>query len=228
MMDNLSAEVIDELLKDYPKKWMNDVPKLDKLGAIIRSRNPICLSLIELIQISDWKAGERNRGRLPKLKSIVRHKTMKAFAEENDSERMRCLVSPWSSGSGIDGVGVPLGSAVLRFIFPDKFGCVDWRNWYVLSQCQNEDGKDNVLIEEPLLPALENPYSSVEIGINFYCNYLQIIREIAKRHPQRTELGATLPLTSGLLRGFPERTPAEIDMALFSYSWAFIGKRWTK
>jgi len=225
-MDNLDAETIDSLLKNYPEGWKYEVPKLDRLGRIVRSRRPISLTRNELIKISDWKAGRRNRERLPKQEDedTVLNKTMKAFAKEKDKERIRYLVSPWHGGFGMDGVGIPVGSAILRFIFPDKYGCVDWRNWYVLSQEKNELGRKNELFDIPPLPTLRNPYSSIGIRIDSYCNYLSIIRELAKNHPQRSKHEGEVLIITELVKEFSKRTPAEIDMALFSYSWGFIVK----
>lgn len=85
-------------------------------------------------------------------------------------------------------------SAILRFLDPDKYGTIDYRNWAILS---NTGGK---FLDDPLLPPLAeslNESRNVDIGTQNYLHYLKIIRKLAKDY------------------GY---SPAEVDMALFAYS----------
>lgn len=95
-------------------------------------------------------------------------------------------------------------SAVLRFLDPQKYGTVDWRNWCLLSNT----GSD--LFTSPLL---EGQGSDVErtkdlsIDTGHYLQYLGQIRRLAREC---------------------RMTPAEVDMALFAYSiqvWPFPGAK---
>jgi len=85
-------------------------------------------------------------------------------------------------------------SAILRFLDPDKYGTVDYRNWAILS---NTGGQ---FLDNPLLPPLAESLDEsrkVDIDTENYLRYLKIIRKLAKDY---------------------DNTPADVDMALFSYS----------
>lgn|GEM_PF-4360323 len=223
-MHHLDGDLIDSLLLAYPEMWRDRVPQLDKIGRAVRSRVPIRLTRDGLIAISDWKAGERNRKRLPTSNNSVLLKTQIAFEKKSDREKMSHLISSWSKGCGMKGVGVPLASAILRFVYPDRYCCVDWRNWYVLSRTENKLGDKNRLFNKALLPSLDNPFSSNEITVSMYIEYMRIVRWLAQEHSDRSEQGGNLFFLKELVEDYCCRTPAEIDMALFSYSWMFIKK----
>ena len=99
----------------------------------------------------------------------------------------------------LDGFGAKSGSrkmvsAILRFLDPDKYGTVDYRNWAILS---NTGGQ---FLDDPLLPTLAeslNESRKVNIDTQNYLHYLKIIRKLAKDY------------------GY---SPADVDMALFAYS----------
>jgi hypothetical protein len=192
---------------------------------MVRTRIPIRLTRDELIAISDWKAGAGNRKRLPTNNRVVMSKTRSALEKETDEDKMNHLISSWNGGSGMRGVGVPLASAILRFVYPDKYCCVDWRNWYVLSHAENEFGDQNRLFKEPLLSGLDDPYASAEITVSLYSDYLRVVRKLAQDHSARSRQEGGLVLTKELVKDYHLRTAAEIDMALFSYSWVFIKKQ---
>ena len=85
-------------------------------------------------------------------------------------------------------------SAILRFLDPDKYGTVDYRNWAILS---NTGGQ---FLEDPLLPPLAeslNKSRNVDIDTQKYLSYLKIIRKLA---------------------GDYDYSPADVDMALFAYT----------
>lgn len=217
-ISEFDAEVIDQLLEQYPRMWRDEVPKLDRIGKEIRNRKPIRLMREDLFRIANWKSVGRSERHLPKDSGVIEQQTQKSLEMGDDIEKVRYLTK-------INGVGLPIASAILRFVFPDKFGCVDWRNWFVLSQSSNEEGEKNSLFNLPLLAPLNNPYSSIEIRNDYskYTEYLKIIRYLAEKYPERTRKGEKLPIISEL-KEYSKRTPAEIDMALFSYSWKFIKK----
>ena len=114
-----------------------------------------------------------------------------------------------------------MASTILRFVYPDEYCCVDWRNWLVLSyQRHPRTGKTNQLFDSPPLNQLLNPFSSNTIRSQDYVRYLSVIRDLARNAP-RAESEKSLDILSVLFRHYGERTPAEIDMAIFSYSWDF-------
>lgn len=121
-----------------------------------------------------------------------------------------------------------MASALLRFVHPDFYGTVDWRNWYVLSRPNNRRGDNNLLFKvfrKPLLEPLSNPSSSEEITPILYVEYLEVIRGLAERFAKRSDRANRLEIIKEIKGEYPKRTPAEIDMALFSYSWNFLPKK---
>lgn len=217
---DLNAETIDLLLERYPERWAVDVPRLDRIGKRMRSREPIYATKEELTEIVSWKRPATGRKfARGNTSSDVESVSRKAFSKQSDSERIRELTL-------LDWVGVPMASAVLRFVWPDSYGTIDWRNWYVLSNTKNRVEKENDLFRDPLLRSISSVQGHSSVGINFnrYVEYLGVIRSLAEEHPKRSERAEQLPIIRELVKEYPERTPAEIDMALFSYSWDFIVK----
>lgn len=220
------SEVIDYWLGQYPAERGLRVPGLDRIGHDIRGRDPVCMSLSELGEISDWKAGARTERLLDK-EEVVRRVSKRALSERFDMRRLRELVGPEPPvrGYGFSGVDVPIASAILRFVFPDKYGSVGWRNWFVLSHTKAPGGEQNKLFSQPLLKPLSEHRSSSEIGISHYKVYLQVLRQLAEEHPERTSAAQSIVVLEELLKRYPRRTPAEIDMALFAYSHKFIPEK---
>jgi hypothetical protein len=213
------APVIDGWLGRYPARYERRVSTLDQLGLEIRNRRPVSLRAAELRAIADWKSGGRSRRHLPEDNLLVERVTREAFQLQGDAS----IVGALTSGA-LPGVRVGVASAVLRFIWPDRYGCVDWRNWYVLSVTRSALGDVNELFADPLLKPLSSPYSSPEITPSLYAEYLKVIRKLAADHPERTDRAARLPFIRPLVMRFPERTPAEIDLALYAYSQDFAKK----
>jgi len=88
----------------------------------------------------------------------------------------------------------PMISAVLRFLAPDRYGTVDYRNWSVLSNTQHSFF-DSPLVK-PLAPTfLESKRQAIDSSM--YLDYLKIIRTLAVQCNVR---------------------PADVDMALFAFS----------
>jgi len=99
----------------------------------------------------------------------------------------------------LEGFGAETGSrkmvsAVLRFLDPEKYGTVDYRNWAILS---NAGGQ---FLDDPLLPPLAESLSKsrdANIDTQSYLRYLKVIRKLARDY---------------------NCLPADVDMALFAYS----------
>jgi len=210
--------VIDLLLEKYPKKWGFAVPQLDTIGRRIRNRKPMYGTKEEVLAIVSWKR-EATGAKFDNknTEDDVRKTTERAFAKEKVAEKVEILAE-------LNQVSTAMASAILRFVNPSEFGTVDWRNWYVLSQSTNTQGQNNILFNKQLLNPLNNPYSSIEITSDLYMVYLTVIRELATKFPERTEKGKQLGIIKEIINEYPRRTPAEIDMAIFSYSWIFIKK----
>lgn len=211
-------EIFDALLEQYPSFWGTNVPTLDQIGQVIRNRTPRYATKTEVATILSWK-------RHPTAVKFIhnnshdqiQHTTLTAFKSDDIADTIDVLTS-------CDYVGTAMASAILRFVDPQAFAIVDWRNWYVLSHPTNIRGDPNILFRQPVLPPLRNPFSSSEITASMYAYYMKIIRHLAQKYPHRTPRSQTLAINRELRQRFPHRTPAEIDMSLFSYSWKYIKK----
>jgi len=215
----MDAAIIDLYLEKYPEKWGSAVPHLDAIGRGIRNRKPMYGTREEIYEIVSWKRGPTGAKFYDEnSEDDVRKTTEKALAKEKVAEKVEILAE-------LNQVSTAMASAILRFVNPSEFGTVDWRNWYVLSQPTNTHNENNVLFNKGLLKALDNLYSSVEITSNLYMVYLTVIRELATKFPKRTEKGKQLRIIKEIINEYPHRTPAEIDMAIFSYSWEFLPEK---
>ena len=99
----------------------------------------------------------------------------------------------------LDGFGAKSGSrkmvsAVLRFLDPDKYGTVDYRNWAILSNTGGQFLQDRLL--PPLAESLDKS-RNIDIDTENYLRYLKTIRKLSKNY---------------------HYSPADVDMALFAYS----------
>jgi len=107
----------------YRDKCNNSFPSyeqiLESVGRLIRRQG--CLTLDQLIEVSDWKAGRRNRRNINRNspENVIRV-TRHAFSLEDDETRIRALHSP-----NLHGVRVPVVSAILTFHDPRKYGVID-------------------------------------------------------------------------------------------------------
>lgn len=104
-----------------------------------------------------------------------------------------------------------MASAILRFLWPEQYGVIDWRNWAVLSNCEFE------FLSAPLLPAIA--ISRVDLrkalyDVQKFLTYLDVLRR--------------------LLTALNFKRVADVDLALYSYSaevWKFPRQEellWTK
>jgi len=92
----------------------------------IRARNPPYLESRELWQIDAWKNGSRNYHRIENNNDKdVERVTRQALsiANKDVKKSISILVDE------LEGVGIPVASAILYFTFPDKFAVIDRYAW---------------------------------------------------------------------------------------------------
>ena len=129
-----------------------DVAGDDKaLAAGCRIQRSTCTRR-ELEEIFEWKTGGRGRSRLL-LNSDAEIFDALSLATSAKTERAAVAVL-----CGLHGVNVPVASAVLTAIDPDRYTVIDFR----------------------ALEALGN--ETADRSVNFYLEYLRACRELAKTH----------------------------------------------
>ncbi len=95
-------------------------------------RRPLYLTCDEFDQILKWKLGrqygrQRER-RKANTEEVIRTVTSAAFAIEHPDEEYE-LELRMSILCSLRGVGVPVASAVLALVFPEKYAVIDFRGW---------------------------------------------------------------------------------------------------
>jgi len=162
---------------------------LDEVGASIRKQK--YLTYKQLLKISDWKAGRRNRRHIHKnqLENVV-EVTRHAFSSENDELRVKSLHSP-----NLDGVRVPVASAILTFHNPSRYGVIDRHTSRSLYR-----NRSTLRGEWELDSRFFRKRKLVGFTIDDYIEYLRVIRKIARKVSEE----------SGT-----EFTPRDVDKALW-------------
>lgn len=103
-----------------------------KLARLRSERQPLCLTSAEFDDILRWKLrgqyGRQREKRKANTDDVIRTVTGAALSishpdEEYETElRLGILCS-------LRGVGVPVASAILALVFPEKYAVIDFRGW---------------------------------------------------------------------------------------------------
>jgi len=161
---------------------------LDEIGGEMRRQGYVTYE--QLRKISDWKAGRRNRRHIrrnspQKVVKVTKH----ALSFEGDESMVSALCSP-----NLNGVRVPVASAILTFYDPARYGVIDqhtsrslYRNRGVF---QERFGSSWFFGRKKL----------VGLTVEDYLEYLRIIRRMAE--------------TVSREEGIPF-TPRDVDKALW-------------
>lgn len=162
---------------------------LEKGGRLIWSQG--YLTYDQLIEISDWKAGRRNRRHIKKnapenVIKVTRH----ALSFEDDELKVRVLHSP-----NLHGVRVPVASTILTFYNPKKYGVIDQHTSRSLYR-NKEFFRSNLGFNSRFF----RKKKLVGFTVDDYMDYLSIIRRIAEKVSEE----------SGI-----EFTPRDVDKALW-------------
>jgi hypothetical protein len=83
------------------------------------------LTRSEFLKICDWKSSRPRRLYESNSAQSIRKISEKAFAADDELQRMETLTS-------LNGVGIPVGSAILTLTDPASYGILDIRVWQLL------------------------------------------------------------------------------------------------
>ena len=141
---------------------------LDEVGGELQRQGYVTYE--QLLKISDWKAGRRNRRHIRRNSpQIVVKVTKYALSYEGDESRVSALCSP-----NLHGVRVPVASAILTFYNPFKYGVIDQhtsRSLYRNRRALQEKFGPSRFFERKKL---------VGFTVDDYLEYLRIIQKIAE------------------------------------------------
>lgn len=199
------SEAFAQTVESYHEGHWELTQLLERMGrGIVRSEVPADECSLFLLLIGLWKKPHRNA-----IGDITRNFIL-SNSRSSVREAIRAVVEIHRGGADdreyvaalrpIKGLGAaedrtPMLSACLRFLFPELFGAIDYRNWCVLSNTEY-DFFEARLVSPPLAETWEAA-RGVPITTDKFLAYTRVVRELAE--------------DSGL-------TPAEVDMALFSFA----------
>jgi len=141
---------------------------LDEVGSEIRRKG--YLTYDQLLEISDWKAGRRNRRNVRKNKpQRVVEITKNALSFDDDESRIKTLCWP-----NLNGVRVPVASTILTFYDPEKYGVIDQHTSRSLY-------RNRSVLEEVCGPSrFFEKKKLTGFTVRDYLEYLRIIRKVVK------------------------------------------------
>jgi hypothetical protein len=133
----IDKKFIKQWLSHYEKRMGNNVCKYEVLAKQTRLDIKCyqSLSIGTIINIIDWKSSQTWRV-LPFERDSIKEmqKTIHKILENKECNKIEELIK-------IDGIGVPLASTLLHFIFPNKYPIIDFRVIRTLSQAEQIDHK---------------------------------------------------------------------------------------
>lgn len=188
--------------KDYAKDTGGKYPVfVDELGRECQETSPYFISMSPILQkrghllksefvsVAEWKT-ERQKNRYRKNSDgDIEEATHEAMIVPDD-RKVQVLDS-------LKGVGVPVASAILTAIFPEKFCIIDYRSWRALLWLETlvkNEGQfafDFYKLYSDFLDRYESYYSAAT-----YHRYLNILKAIGQK--QKT-------------------TPRQVEMALWKF-----------
>jgi hypothetical protein len=112
--------------------WYDDDPLGERLRALKRTRSPFMLVLDELDEIVRWKLGSQY-GRAATHRAgltdeHVRIVTRAAFEISSEDRALEALLRTGMLTT-LPSIGVPIASAALALLEPDRYAVVDFRVW---------------------------------------------------------------------------------------------------
>ena len=113
----------------------------------------------ELKNICKWKSPRTIRLIEKNSYGIVKSKTQKAFKTKSERTKIEYLTS-------LQGVSIPMASAILMLVNPQRYGVIDIRVWQVLYQ----------------MKSVTHTASGIGFRFNNWYQYLMIIRYYAKKY----------------------------------------------
>lgn len=152
-------------------------PLFDTISKVLQKRG--FLQKSEFVSIALWKTRRQRMRYESNSESRVKNITRQAISATGDEEKVKIL-------DQLDGVGVPIASAILTAIYPDKYCVIDYRAWRAAKWITGEFGLSSYQEYARFLDSFRN-YAS----LNSYLDFLKNVREIAIKYnmtPRRVEM----------------------------------------
>lgn len=198
----------------HPNEEPGYTERLEQFGEDIRNRGEAALTDAPrlrkfLIDVGVWKMPRDREQHQAHVSRNTDESIRTAFGSlltayvdpAMDADRRRVAACTSLVGFGHRTGQTRMASTALRFIWPEEYGVIDWRNWAVLSNCEHP------FLSVRCLPMLADTRRGLKVAlydVERYLEYLAVLRR----------LGESLGL---------ERM-ADVDLALYAYSaqvWPF-------
>jgi thermostable 8-oxoguanine DNA glycosylase len=117
----ISKEFVGENSDRYDYRGSEGARDEERLKAWLAEQNePKCLDMSHFLDLAMWKSPRPKRHYERNSDAFVRRVTELAFQTSDDRLRLHTLTA-------LDGVGVPVASAILHFAFPHRYAILDVR-----------------------------------------------------------------------------------------------------
>jgi len=117
----ISKEFVGENSDRYDYRGSEGARDEERLKAWLAEQNePKCLDMSHFLDLAMWKSPRPKRHYERNSDAFVRRVTELAFQTSDDRLRLHTLTA-------LDGVGVPVASAILHFAFPERYPIMDVR-----------------------------------------------------------------------------------------------------
>ncbi len=153
----LAEQEIKDLIEKYNEVSYAEREKelFGEIGKNIRNRS--YLKKEDFLAIVRWKAARAIRKAEANSEEAIEKITKFAFEIDNEEVKIRVLTS-------LNGVSIPMASAILTIPFPEKYGVIDIRGWHTLYNLGLVNYKKDVF------------------NVKDWLLYLKIIRELGKKY----------------------------------------------
>lgn len=121
---NLKYKSLGELLRSELSD-REDEKTAELIRSLSHVRKDRFLTKSELLQICRWKSPRALHHINSNHPVTIRRLTSTAFATRSERQRLGALVT-------LKGVNVPMASAILTLIWPNRYGVIDIRVWQLL------------------------------------------------------------------------------------------------
>jgi len=141
-------------IEQYKKQYSTEYVLFEELGPQAKKNG--FLTQEEFLKICLWKTPRAKKKYLDNTKETIEKTTKKAFAETNEIKKIQTLCK-------LNGVGIPVASAILTVINPKKYGVIDIR----CIQTLKENG-------------YEKEFPNKSISEKRWKRYVEILNELSK------------------------------------------------
>jgi len=170
------------IFKDaYDKEQREKSPYFETMSKVLRGRGYFLK--LEFVSICLWKTTRQKKAYEENSEEEIKTYTQKAINASTDRDKIESLIN-------LNGVGIPVASAILTVIDPARYCVIDFRAWRTLKWLQGI----NFSFYENYSKFLDDyrNYGTLRI----YHSFIEEIREIAKKNNQ---------------------TPRQVEMALWKF-----------